>query len=272
VIFLRPRRGQAGKAGRLFLLLLLGGVMVLGIFYVLNSAPFRLEKIVIEGNDHLEKEEIRLLAGLSPGVNLWQIIPSLVERRLLANPWIEEARVARKLPAVVRITIRERRPVAVMPYYSSFLLLSGEGLVLEVVAGIGGLHVPVLSGVPAGQVKVGQVVPWEEVAWVLRALGQLDRSWLSHFAEVGLNRPEGVVLYSREAIPLYLGTPGPELEEKIRTAVPILVDIRTRGMEVEYIDVRYRGNPTIKPRGSQAMTQPVRPDLYELQGLPPENP
>lgn len=246
--------------------------MILGVFFGLNSPPFRLEEVVVVGNGHLQQEEIRLIAGLSPGMNLWKIIPSLVERRLLANPWIEEARVTRKLPAAVRITIRERRPVAVMPYYSSFLLLSGEGLVLEVVAGIDGLHVPVLSGVPAGQVKVGQVVPWEEVAWVLRALGQLDRARLSHFAEVGLNRPEGVVLYSRQAIPLILGAPGAELEEKIRTAVPILVDIRTRGMEVEYIDLRYRDNPIIKPKGSPDMMQTVRTERHEIRGLPPENP
>lgn len=272
MIYLRPGRGQAGRAGRIYLVLLLGGVMAFATFFVLNSAPFRLDKVVIEGNERLGKEEVRLLAGLTPGMNLWQVVPSLVERKLRSSPWIEKARVARKLPGTVAITMRERRPVAVIPYYNSFLLLSGEGLVLEVVADPGGLHIPVLSGVPAGQVTVGQVVPWEEVAWVLRALGQLDRGGLSLLAGVGLNRPEGVVLYSREATPLYLGTPGPDLEEKIRTALPILVDIRTRGMEVEYIDVRYRGNPTIKPKGSPAPAQQGRPAPVELPGIPPENP
>ncbi|MEX6724093.1 cell division protein FtsQ/DivIB [Parapedomonas caeni] len=54
-----------------------------------------------------------------------------VRARLMANPWIAEASVARRLPDTLDVVVRERKPVAVWQRQGRLAVIDAEGRVLD---------------------------------------------------------------------------------------------------------------------------------------------
>ncbi len=114
------RRTLTWLTGLLFLVLL-SGLLLFGYHYVIHS-PRLAAQLRIEGNVHLSAKEVLEQAGLSAGVNLLSVNASAVERRLAGHPWIDSIRVRYTLSRVLRIQVREHRPVAILDIGRRFIL------------------------------------------------------------------------------------------------------------------------------------------------------
>lgn len=69
---------------------------------------FALNKVVIQGTERLENQDIMEIGGLSFGHNIFGIDIWDVQSKLSANPWIRWANVRRVMPDTIRITVEER--------------------------------------------------------------------------------------------------------------------------------------------------------------------
>ena len=97
----------------------LAAIALLGGTVWLMSAPIWVvrspEQIAIEGNTHLDKDQIRQLLGLTYPQSLWRLEPEAIAKGLKARAPIDEVIVTRQLlPPGLTVQIQELQPVAVV--------------------------------------------------------------------------------------------------------------------------------------------------------------
>ncbi len=80
--------------------------------YATQSTYFTITKISIHGLNRLTENQALAQAQLHPGDNLLNINTFKIKKRLVAHPWILSARITRKLPHGLEISIQEEIPLA----------------------------------------------------------------------------------------------------------------------------------------------------------------
>jgi cell division protein FtsQ len=96
-------------------LIVLGSVLALGglIYLVTHSALLDVDRLKIEATDHVSVDQVAQASGVQLGDHLIDVDPGAVRNRLLALPWVADAKVGVDWPAgKVHIVISERTPVA----------------------------------------------------------------------------------------------------------------------------------------------------------------
>jgi cell division protein FtsQ len=148
------RRAVLRRAGQLTLLgLAAAAALWLGdrtVRYAHAADAFLIQEIIIEGNDQVEDIEIRRAAQLQIGSNIFEISSEEARNRLLRHPWIDEAKVVRKLPGRIRIEVVERTPVALVAL-DQLYLVSREGVVFKRLGVDDPVDLPVITGIESEQ-------------------------------------------------------------------------------------------------------------------------
>lgn len=111
---LRQRKAQRKMTLRLIsiiaaVVLLFGGGLAL---YV--SPVCTIEKVRVEGADHLTQEEMLTLAAVPSGTTLLRVDTAQIEKNCLRDAWIEKVRVSREFPSTLVISVTEREIAAVV--------------------------------------------------------------------------------------------------------------------------------------------------------------
>lgn len=112
-----PRRGllRTGSAA-LALAFGVGLAALLGqpILNWLGPELGSVDTIAIQGNSQLSFVEVATATGVARGSELARVEPADVEARLMAVPWIRDARVLRLPPSTLLVRISEREPRAML--------------------------------------------------------------------------------------------------------------------------------------------------------------
>jgi cell division protein FtsQ len=154
----------------------------------------------------LTRTEVIEWLGLKYGSSLWDASPSRIRKRLKAHPMITSASVRREFPGRVLITVRERRPAAVLlldePYY-----VDRSGAAFGPLRDDYSRDYPVLSGIDAGLSAGARA---RAVRRALRLARLCDRhACFGGISEVHLQPDVGAVLYPSEwRVPVVLGWGG----------------------------------------------------------------
>lgn len=111
--------------------------IVLGILIALiafsMSGFFTVDTIDVQGNKYYTDEEITNLAHATTGRNLiYKLNKRQMFKYLEKNPYIEEARVYRRLPSTIVINVTERIQVAALTYGDQYLIIDGKGTLLRI--------------------------------------------------------------------------------------------------------------------------------------------
>lgn len=149
------RKKRAGAGGRILFYLktalavaivpALSLLCIFGYDCLTQCDYFRARTLEVEGNNILSKEEILKEAGINPGDNILSVNLSMVRKKVMANPWVAEAGVGRKIPSGIVIRIAEHKCIAVLDLGKEFLLNeNGEIFKEKAAADPGG--VPVIKG------------------------------------------------------------------------------------------------------------------------------
>ncbi len=121
--------GLVSKIIKAISILFLFAIAVLLIFM---SPIFKLNEIIITGNDKLITSECIELSGLELGQNIYKLSKSRIKENIKQNPYVEDVVITRKLPDKIEISIKERKPTFMLELENNvFAYINNQGYILE---------------------------------------------------------------------------------------------------------------------------------------------
>lgn len=167
-----PRKKRKRKKKRYILKLLLLILICVGLYFFLRSSIFNIKTINVAESAHFTAEQIQEMAGLKTGMNLFEFKGGRCADKLEENPFIREAKVKRKLPSTVAIELDERQELAILAKDNEYVVVDGEGVVLQIVEQAPQLTL--LSGITVTEAKENQAVSVKEEAAYHKAMRILN--------------------------------------------------------------------------------------------------
>ena len=217
--------------------------MVLVIAANLWRSDLKVKRLTIEGNRIVETAEITQLVKIPKNTQLQDIDLMAVRRDILSHHFIKEAIVERDLPATLRVTVKERTPLAIINA-SEILYLDEEGVVLPHSISKQLFDLPVLTGMPEGvSLTPGATLKNADIQEALSILAssKLVSKELYHLiSEVRLRAGGDIVLYAAEwGVPIIFGR-GNIASKLVRLESFWNDVVRERGWErLQYVDLRF---------------------------------
>lgn len=237
----RRRSAEKGALGAIFAVLLTAGLCYSGweaYRWLTTAEMFQIAGVDVRGVRSVSEADIRELAGMFTAQNVFRVDLDAATRRALANPWVREVRIERSLPNRISMIFTERAPRAVLQAANGRYLIDGEGVVMvpapkdeAATAGLPVIAVRDCRAVPREAVTAGAVAEALELAQELAVRG----GWDPGSVTVKADTPETIaIVYADHEFRMGSGSYG----EKLRRLGEIAADMRQRGLEYSYIDLR----------------------------------
>lgn len=246
-----------GRIGALLLLLTALTAAILTVLavrnYFLHDPRFRIDtsdSIQTVGNSQLTRDNLLSVFGSDIGRNIFYIPLSKRRAQLEQIPWVERATVMRILPNQLRVTVRERTPVAFVRIGDQIKLVDGAGVILDMSpAMMAARHFsfPVVSGIaPADpfSTRAARMRLYERFVTALDSSGEHLSSKLS---EVNLTDPEDVrVTMPAKASDLLLYFGDTNFLARYRIYQSHLNEWEQQYPQLETVDLRYDSEVVLK--------------------------
>jgi cell division protein FtsQ len=190
-----------------------------------HVAFFRVRQVELAGVRYLSPDSVLAVLALKPDQNVFDDA-SAIERRAETLGGVVNAKVERKLPGTLKVSILERVPVAFAPGPDRMVALDGDGRVLPYDPAGTPLDLPVIERTDSLLVRTLSVVRLADSAL---------------FQDV-----DGARRGSRGGITLELGSarvllPGIPAPEDVRTVGAVRRHLASTGRRYEELDARYEG-------------------------------
>jgi cell division protein FtsQ len=218
--------------------------------YVCRHPYFAVEAIEVSAGPRLTRGDVLRLGRLREGMSLWEVSAAEVERRLERSPWVRTARVQRRFPRRLEVTVVERRPRAIV--------FSGRPLYVDrrgyVIAGLGAgddRDLPYVSGVEVGAASAGRPA----LARAMRVLGLAEKyGWPDDISEVHVGEAGrlSVFLAGRTIVVLLPEVGWQEQMAPLRTVMTIWAQRRAAPA---VMDARFSEQIVVRPLGSPGKTK-----------------
>jgi cell division protein FtsQ len=199
--------------------------------YALTSPRFSVKNLVVSGSARFREGEVRELAGIQPGANIFSLDPRALETRLLQNPWIAAARVNRKLPSTLEVEVKQRDAVAITAVGERLYLVSKEGEPFKQVESGDPVDLPIVTGLHAENLQRDRARELERLELGLEVIRQYSRLGMSRVyasQEVHVGQGGQVTLtIGREGVVVALLTRN--LRQRLLMAERVVTEMRQSG-------------------------------------------
>jgi cell division protein FtsQ len=227
------RRRIAGRVA-------LAMAMAAGLWVVVYSPLLSLRAIAVVGGRHTTSGDVAAAARLGSADNILLLSTAKVAARAESLPWVRTAKVERKLPGTLKVTVIERRPAVVLEGGGRHWRLDRRGLVLARGGGARGL--PVLAAGDALAVRVGERVPGSAARAALAALRALGPGARRRVEAVLAPSPQRISLRFSDGTLVRWGSRA-EGASKRAVLRALLARLRARAQMPAYIDVSVPVSP-----------------------------
>lgn len=175
-----------------------------------TSELFQLDEVDYQGLVHLKKETLDLLLLKTLPHNLLQVDLDRVRELAESESWVQEARVRRKLPNRLVVSVAERQPMAVAAIDGELYVVDSQGIVL---AAYGSTYHwidrPIVKGLKNIARENARVENSRKMEIYLQVLHDLNSPREDHnrsISEIDLQDPERVaVIPDNDPVLIYLG-------------------------------------------------------------------
>ncbi len=244
----RVRRGRLWRAALGALALLAAPALgSAGASWVLASALFRVDQIVVRGNARISAGAVAALVSALRGQNLFTADLSAARARLLRSPWLADASLRRVLPSTIDVTVVERVPMAIGRIGGRLYLVDAVGVVIDEY----GPHettfdLPIVDGLALRETAGS--VDADRAALVARLLAALA-GWpdlASKVSQVDVSDAhDAVVILDDDAARLHLGED--RFAERLQTYLEVAPALRERIADIDYVDLRFDSRVYVRP-------------------------
>lgn len=221
------------KVVSVFFLLL---VVALSIHIFLNSNHATIQSLSLDGNFLLDEQEILDHLPKVGQANFFSTGNDHFEDSIKELKWIKEIHVDRNfLARTIDVSIVERRPLYKIMRNNETQIIDEEGEVLPNLSSIVGLSVPIVIGQESAN-------SFPELAETLK---HLPNHFLHAVAEVNIESPNSIYLYTLDNFTIQIGEFRNLTEEKAEEIIQIM-NIQKNQNQKGTIDIRGR-NIIFKP-------------------------
>jgi cell division protein FtsQ len=198
--------------------------------HVLSSSRFTISTIEVSGCERREPSAIVAESGLAIGANIFAVDLEAARAKLLADPWIAEASLARKLPGTIFVGVKERRAAALVALGPTFLA-SSDGRPFKQAELGDPVDLPMVTGVRPELLAEDPEGATRAIRRAIDLAAEVESSGLGarlplqeiHVSDDGTF----AVVVGRSAIQLVLGAP--PFRRKLDQAVRVVAELDRRG-------------------------------------------
>ena len=151
-----------------------------------TSPVFTVRSIEVRGAQRITAQEILRLSQVHEGMRIVDVKPALAAKAIMGNCWIRHARITRRLPGKVLITVEERVPIALVSVGRVYYL-DKEGVLLPLFPATYS-DLPLLSGITSASTdSAGKMIPRESLKRVqafFAEAGRADLSLVKHLSQI----------------------------------------------------------------------------------------
>lgn len=251
---LPPRPAPEPRATRI-LRGVVGFVMVVGIGggvaygarrYVKTSPRFAITEIVTTGARRRTPEELAATAGVVKGQNVFAADLERARARLMADPWVSDADVARRLPGTLFVRVTEREPAGLVATTGGgTYLVTRDGAVIKRVDAGDPTDLHVVTGVAVQQMLDDREGGTREIRRALDLAFDYEHGPLAPgrpLQEIHVE-PNGdiTLVVGKSAVGLHLGAP--PYRRKLEQAARVLGELDRRGAKADAIMLDSEARP-----------------------------
>jgi len=221
-----------------------------------HSNFFQITAMKIDGNRMTSKEQITALSRIDIHSNLLAIDVSEVKSILESHPWIARVDIIRDWPNRLLITVKEKKPVALLSRDGGLFYLDNKGLIIAAASPSQELDFPVITGLENFTFNSsGTKQAPESLQQVMALLKLADKNNAilpeQNISEIYISKNDELVLFLLErAFPIYLGKEG-EISTRYYRLVKVLRDLykSKEFSEVSYIRFDYQKDTILVGKG-----------------------
>ena len=195
--------------------------------------------IAFIGNRHLSDDELIALAGVHTGESLITISNRKVSQRLHKSPWIRSVSVRKEFPARLSVVIEESEPFALLDMNGPLFLVNEKGEFLEELKDDSFPFLPVIIGDPFKEREGFS----EAIKLAKLMIGRGFLSETDHI-EIMIRKPHELTL-TIDGTVVKMGAG--RYEEKLERLINLEDEVKSRGIFVDYIDLRFANKAIVKP-------------------------
>lgn len=127
---MKPRRLKQRQKKQLAALTLI--IMIAGICAIMMLTPlFNITEITVRGNSVVSDEDIIRSGGIVRGINIFSISLGKAEKAIEQMGYIDGAKLRRRLPGEIEITVEEAAGVAYVSAKSGYIIITADGRMIS---------------------------------------------------------------------------------------------------------------------------------------------
>jgi cell division protein FtsQ len=212
------------------------GVGWLARRHVMSSPRFAVTSMQIVGNERRPADAVIAESGLVMGQNVFSVDLDVVRLRILADPWMADAVVNRRLPGTLLVRVKERTPAALVVIGDLFLT-GTDGEPFKRLEPGDPVDVPLITGVTPESIAEDRAGALRTIRRGIDLAAEYEHGTLarrSPLEEVHVD-PGGAftLVVGRPSTDLVLG--GPPFRRKLDEAARVIADLEKRRAKADVI-------------------------------------
>lgn len=240
----------------------IGFVMVVGIGggvaygarrYVKTSPRFGISEIITTGAKRRSPDELATIAGIAKGQNVFTADLDRARARLIADPWVSEASLARQLPGTIFLRVVEREAAGIIATNDGSARAAGgetylvtrEGAIIKRLESGDPTDLPIVTGIVLQHLIDDREGATRTIRRALDLAADYDHSPLSQrsaLEEVHVETSgEMSLVVGKNAITLHMG--GPPYRRKLEQALRVVAELDRRGAKADSIMLDNEARP-----------------------------
>ncbi len=211
------------------------------------------ENIGLAGNSVVSRSQVMEVMGSDIGRNIFFVPLAERKQQLEQIPWVESATVMRFTPNQLKVTVKERTPVAFVQMGSRILLLDAAGHLLEQPPGRKAYNFPVITGMLESEPLSTRAARMKMFAQLTHDLDAGGEHYSKDLSEVNLSDPEDVkVLASSDGGEVMIHLGSENFLPRYQSYLAHVATWRQQFNHIESVDLRVDGQAIVNPGGGGA--------------------
>jgi len=220
---------------------------------IVRSEEFALQRIEVAGARRAAAERIERKLTRFLDLNLLELDLYLVGAVARTDPWVEDASVKRILPSTVRVTVEERRPVALAVISGVVHVVDGTGYVIGTVGPGSAFDLPVLTGLE-GLDREELILALKRGVTTVDQLDRLAGGFSAVISELQLEQDGRITVHTVDGGPEILLDPE-RVERNVRMYLALREGIENRVGPLQYVDLRWQDRISVMPASKTTFTE-----------------